>query len=127
VSPDVTWHTDDACLAAAHDLVMFSSAVQCLPDWQDILHRAGQSAREYLLLSDVATVRDVPSYVVTHRTGGHTDLLVMINRSDIIDTVERAGLRLVREFPMGPYPPVVNAPEQPTCTGWLFRRDPPPR
>ena len=122
ISPGVTWHTDDTCLAAVHDLVMFSSSIQCLPDWQDILYRAGQSARAYLLLSDVATVRDVPTYVATHRTGGQTCLQTQINRSDIIRTAERAGLRLVREFPMGPHPPIVSAPEQPTCVGWLFQR-----
>jgi putative methyltransferase (TIGR04325 family) len=127
VSPDVTWHTDDACLAAAHDLVMFSSSLQCLPDWQEILYRAGQSARAYLLVSDVPTVRNVPAYLATHRTGGHTGFQAVINRSDIITTAEQAGLRLVREFPMGAHPPIVNAPEQPTCAGWLFRRDPPPR
>ena len=44
-----------------------------------------------------------------------------INRSEIIATAERGGLQLIREFPMGPHPPIVNAPEQPTCTGWLFR------
>ena len=124
ISPDVTWHTDDACLDARHDLVMFSSSIQCLPDWQHILQRAGQSARFYLLLSDVPTVRDVPTYVATHRTGGHTALQMVVNRSDILDTAERPDLRLVREFPMGAHPPIVNAPEQPTCTGWLFRRDP---
>jgi putative methyltransferase (TIGR04325 family) len=122
ISPDVTWHTDDACLAAAHDLVMFSSSIQCLPDWQDILYRAGQSARGYLLLSDVATVRDVPAYVATHRSGGQTHLQMQMKRSEIVRTVERAGLRLVREFPMGAHPPIVNAPEQPTCLGWLFQR-----
>jgi putative methyltransferase (TIGR04325 family) len=124
VSPDVTWHTDDACLDAAYDLVMFSSSIQCLPDWPDILQRAAASARRYLLLSDVATVRDVPSYVATHRTGGHTGLLTAINRADIIRTAETAGLRLVREFPMGDHPPIVNAPEQPMCIGWLFQPNP---
>ena len=123
-TPDVTWHTDDACLARSYDLVMFSSSLQCLPEWQNILHRAGQSARGYLLLSDVATVRDVPAYVATHRSGGQTGLLIHLNRSEIIATAEQAGLRLVREFDMGAYPPVVNAPEQPTCRGWLFQRQP---
>ena len=127
ISPDVTWHTDDACLDAAHDLVMFSSSIQCLPNWQDVLHRAAPSARGYLLISDVPTVRDVPTFVATHRTGGYTGLQMSINRAEMLRTAERAGLRLIREFPMGPHPPVVNAPEQPTCMGWLFRPDSPPR
>ena len=122
ITPDVTWHTDNACLDRSHDLVMFSSSIQCLPDWQDILLRAGTSARRYLFLSDVASVRDVPAYVATHRSGGHTHLQMQMNRSELIATVERAGLRLVREFAMGPHPPIVNAPEQPTCFGWLFQR-----
>jgi len=122
LSPAVTWHTDDACLAQPHDLVMFSSSLQCLPEWQDILRRAAQSARGYLFLSDVPTVRDVPSYVVTQRSGGMTNLQYQLNRSEIVDTVERAGLRLVREFAMGAHPPVANAPEQPSCVGLLFQR-----
>ena len=127
VSPDVSWHTDDSCFDATYDLVMFSSSIQCLPNWADILTRAARSARGHVFLSDVATVREAPSFVSTHRTGGHTGLLMAINRSELINTAEKAGLRLVREFPMGDHPPIVNAPEQPTCTGWLFRRDSPPR
>lgn len=123
ITPAATWHTDNACLSGSYDLVMFSSSLQCLPDWQEVLLRAAQSARRYLFLSDVATVRDVPAYVATHRSGGRTCLLIQLNRAEIIATAERGGVRLVREFDMGPYPPVVNAPEQPTCRGWLFQRD----
>jgi putative methyltransferase (TIGR04325 family) len=124
LTPAVTWHTDDACLARPHDLVMFSSSLQYLPDWQDILHRAAHSARDYLFLSDVPSVREVPSYVVTQRSGGMTNLQYQLNRSEIVGTVERAGLRLIREFNMGPHPPVAHAPEQPACVGWLFQRLP---
>jgi putative methyltransferase (TIGR04325 family) len=125
VSPDVTWHTDDACLADEHDVVMFSSTIQYLPDWQDVLQRAARSARRYVLLSDVPTLRHAPTYVVTHRTGGHTCLHAALNRVELITTAESAGLRLIREFPMGRHPRIVNAPEQPACVGWLFRRDSP--
>jgi len=122
LTPQATWHTDDAVLTGSYDLVMFSSCIQCLPNWQDLLVRAAQSARTYLLLADVPTVRDVPAYVATHREGGRTNLQILMNRSEIIGTVERAGLRLVREFAMGPHPAVAGAPEQPSCAGWLFQR-----
>jgi len=124
LTPEVTWHTDDAVLAGSYDLVMFSSCIQCLPNWQDILVRAAQSARSYLLLADVPTVRGVPAYIVTHREHERTNLQIMMNRSEIVATVERAGLRLVREFAMGPHPPIANAPEQPMCLGWVFQRNP---
>lgn len=124
MSPAVTWHTDDACLAQPHDLVMFSSSLQYLQEWQDILRRAAQGTRGYLFLSDVPTVREVPAYVVTQRSAGATNLHFQLNRAEILDTVAGAGLRLVREFDMGAHPPVANAPEQPRCLGWLFHRDP---
>jgi len=123
LTPAIAWHTDDACLDQQYDLVMFSSSLQCLPEWQDILRRAAESARGYLFLSDVPTVRNVPAYLVTQRSGGVTNLQYQLNRSEIVATVERAGLQLVREFAMGAHPPVTNAPEQPTCVGWLFERD----
>jgi putative methyltransferase (TIGR04325 family) len=124
LTPEVTWHTDDGVFGRSYDLVMFSSWIQYLPNWQDILVRAGQSARTYLLLADVPTVRDVPAYVATQREGRRTNLQILMNRSEIVGTVEGAGLRLVREFAMGPHPPIAHAPEQPTCLGWLFQRNP---
>jgi putative methyltransferase (TIGR04325 family) len=122
LTSEITWHTDDSVLTRSYDLVMFSGCIQCLPNWQDILVRAGQAARTYLLLADVPTVRDVPAYVATHREGGTTNLQTLMNRSEIVGTVERAGLRLAREFAMGPHPPIANAPEQPMCLGFLFQR-----
>lgn len=121
INPAVTWHTDDECLDQPRDLVMFVSSLQCLPEWRDTLRRAARSTRQYLFLSDVATV-SVPSYVVTVRQGGATCLHAALDRSEIVATVAGTGLRLVREFDMGAHPPVANAPEQPTCVGWLFER-----
>ena len=121
LTPEVIWHTDDACLTASYDLVMFFSSLQYLRDWQDILHRAAQAGRHYLFLS-VPSVRAVPTYVITQRSGGVTTLQHLFNRSEIIDIVQRAGLRLVREVAMGPHPPVAKAPEQPMQVGLLFQR-----
>lgn len=122
VTPDVTWHVDDACLDRQYDLVMFSSSLQYLPEWQRQLRLAAAATRHYLFLSDVPTVRDVPTYMATERSGGVTNLHYQLNETEILQTVEAAGLRIVREFAMGAYPLVAQAPEQPTCKGWLFRR-----
>jgi len=122
LNPAVIWHTDDSCLTTTYDLIMFSSSLQYLPEWKATLQQAAGSTRDYLLLSDIPSVRQAPAFVITQRTGGVTNLQHVLNRSEIIDTVLRAGLRLVREFAMGPHPPVANAPEQPTSVGWLFQR-----
>lgn len=124
INPAVTFHTDDQCLDRPYDLIMFSSSLQCLPDWQSVLVRAARAAREYLFLSDVPVVQTAPSYVVLQDSGGVANLQNQLNQSEVVLAVERAGLRVVREFDMGPHPAVANAPEQATCRGWLFRRDP---
>jgi putative methyltransferase (TIGR04325 family) len=122
LSPDVIWHTDDACLDGSYDLVMFSASLPYLPDWKGILRQAAQGTRHYLFLADIPSVRGVPTCVVTQRSGRVTILHSLFNRSEIVDTVQGAGLRLLREFTMGPHAPVANAPEQPMYAGWLFGR-----
>lgn len=127
ITPAVIWHTDDACLAQPHDLIMFSASLQYLPDWQDILRRAARTAGSYLFLSQVPTVGQVQGYVAVQRLRGTHSLHHLLNKSEIVGTVESTGLRLVREFAMGEHPPVENAPEQPAFFGWLFQRDPEPK
>lgn len=122
LNPSVTWHTDDRCLDTAYDVVMFVSSVQYLPAWQDTLRRAASASSDGLLLLDVAAVRDVPSFVATQRSRGMTTLYNVLNRDDLVEHVEQAGLRLAREFDMGPHPPVGRAPAQPRCLGLMFRR-----
>jgi putative methyltransferase (TIGR04325 family) len=123
INPAVIWHTDDSCLRRVHDLVMFSSSLEYVNNWQHVLRDAADSARRCLFLSDVPTVRNVPAFVATERRGPVTNLHWQLNGNEVVDTVEAAGLRLLREFAMGPYPRIANAPEQPTSVGWLFRRE----
>jgi putative methyltransferase (TIGR04325 family) len=123
INPAVTWHTDDTCLLQTYDLVMFSSSLEYVKDWKHIVRGAAHAARRCLLISDVPTVRNVPAFVATERREGVTNLHWQLNAGEVVDTVAATGLRLVHEFPMGPYPAIANAPEQPTSVGWLFRRD----
>jgi putative methyltransferase (TIGR04325 family) len=122
VNPEVIWHTDDTCLLQSYDLIMFSSSLEYVRDWKQVVGSAAHVARRYLFLSDVPTVRHVPAFVGTERRGNVTNLHWQLNGRELVETVEATGLRLVREFPMGPYPRVALAPEQPTSVGWLFRR-----
>ena len=122
ISPDVVWHTDEACLDGSYDLVMFSASLPYLRDWKAVVGRAARSTRQYLFLGDIPSVRKSPTYVITQRSGGVTNLAYVFNRSEIANAVQHAGLRLIREFTMGPHVPVANAPEQPLYAGWLFAR-----
>lgn len=122
LSPDVIWHTDDECLDGPYDLVVFSGSLPYLRDWQGVLRQAVKGTRQYLYLADTPSVRGVPTYVITQRSGGVTNLGYVFNRSEIADTVQGAGLRLIREFTIGVHAPVANAPEQPNYGAWLFGR-----
>jgi putative methyltransferase (TIGR04325 family) len=122
LNPSVTWHTDDQCLSRKYDVVMFSSSLQYVSDWQDTLARAAPCARRYLLLGGLPCVRNVASFIATQRSAGMTIFHHLLNRAEIIGVAEHNGLRLIREFEMCAYPPVANAPEQPRSLSLLFQR-----
>lgn len=122
INPAVTWHSDDACLLQPYDLVMFASSLEYVKDWKQVVRAAAHAARRYLLLSDVPTVWTVPAFVATERRDAVTNLHWQLNGHEVVAAVEATGLRLLRQFPMGPYPVIADAPEQPTSVGWLFAR-----
>ena len=122
LNPEITWHADDSCLDQAYDLIVFSSSLQYLHDWQATLIRAARSTRRYLLVSDIPTVRKTATYVAMERSHGCTNRCWQLNRDQVVRAAEEAGVRLIREFDMGMHPPVANAPEQPSCLGLLFQR-----
>lgn len=122
ISPEVIWHTDDDCFAERYDVVMFTSVLQYIQNWQDLLRRAAPAVGTYLFLSHVPTVEHVPSYVAMQRAKGMTLLHQQLNRADVLAIVQSTGLRLVREFVMREHEPIENAPEQPSHRGWLFER-----
>lgn len=122
INPGVVWYADDSCLTRTYDLVMFSSSLQCLSEWRETLRRAAIASRRYLLVSDVPMVRTVATFAAIVRSGGRLHVQQQFNRAELLTIAETAGVRLVREFAMGPHPPIANAPEQPTCAGWLFER-----
>lgn len=122
LNPTVTWHTDHSCFNRTYDMVMLCSSLECLPDWRATLRDAAAAAHRYLFITAVPTVSSVPSFVGRQRTGGRTHLLNLLNRAEIIATIEAAGLHRRQEFAMGGLPTVANAPEQPARTGWLFER-----
>ena len=122
LSPDVIWHTDDRCLEGTYDLVLFSASLPYLRDWPAVLQQAERATRHHLFVADTPSVRTAPTYVITQRSGGVSTIGYVFNRSEIIDTAQRTGLRLIRDFTMGPHAPVANAPEQPLYAGLLFAR-----
>jgi putative methyltransferase (TIGR04325 family) len=122
LSPDIKWHTDDACLQQQYDLVMFSSSLQYLPDWKQMLRLAAVAARRHLFITDIPVVRAVLSGVATERSASGINVHWLLNRDEIIGAANDAGFTVIQEIAMGDYPEVAGAPEQPTCIALLFER-----
>lgn len=121
LTPQATWHTDDACLEQAYDLVLLSSSLQYIKDWRALLRRAG-AAGGRILITHTSAVEHVPSYLAIQRFQGGVMLYWQFNKNEVLEAARDAGLSLVHEFFLGEHPPVARAPEQPTYHAWLFER-----
>ena len=122
VNPRVVWHSDDACLDESYDLVILAAVLPYIADWRALLRRAARAVRGYFFLMVVPTVERAPGYVAIQRVHGAAALYGVMNRGEVLATIEGEGLTLVREFLLDEHPAIPGAPEQPQQRGWLFRR-----
>jgi putative methyltransferase (TIGR04325 family) len=125
--PGVTFlDLDDRCLDRQYDLVFASSSLWYEEKWKPLLAKLAASARDYLYVTRMLFVGDGPSFVALQRpwaAGYRTQYLCWIfNRRELIEAVETSGLRLLREFFLGPGPHIHKAPEQADFRGFLFQR-----
>jgi putative methyltransferase (TIGR04325 family) len=124
VIPNIIWHTDDSCFDEQFDLIMFSSVLQYIENWQEVLRHAAAATRRLLYISLTPAVEKVPSYVALHEGGGLTWLHNCFNRDELEGVVSATGLRMVQRFSFGTHTRIRGAPEQPSYFGWLFEKVP---
>ncbi|MEW6323946.1 MAG: hypothetical protein AB1515_01010 [Nitrospirota bacterium] len=122
LNPSVQWHTDDACLERMYDLVMINGSLQYMEHWRDALRRAARAAGRYLFLTRLPVVQSAPSFVAVQRIEGTELLHQQLNQRELLEEMEKTGLRLVREFVVGDRPYIGGAPEQCEMRGWLWTR-----
>jgi putative methyltransferase (TIGR04325 family) len=124
--PEVTFHDDDSCLDRRYDLVLVSSSLQYIEQWQNALRRLAGATETYLLLTRTPTVANNQSFVVVQRGqpyGFGTDVLEwFLNRDELLECATGADLRLVREFVMPDATPARGIPEQARYRGFLFEQ-----
>lgn len=121
-TPQATWHADDSCLDQQYDLLVFSSVLQYVKDWRQLVARAGKSADPYVFVAQTPVVERVPSFVSIQRQEGTAVLYQAINKSELKKAFSDAGLQPAREFLEGGHYPIDNAPEQPSYYACLLRR-----
>jgi putative methyltransferase (TIGR04325 family) len=125
-NPDVTFHTDDACLDATYDLVLASSSLQYAPDWASLLRRLAGATVGFLLVTRLPIAREAPSFVVLQRAdayGYDTEYCGwVLSRDELLAEASGAGLELVRELLLDAWLSAAAAPEDPIGhRGFLFR------
>ena len=121
------FHDDATELAGKQfDLVISSSALHYFEDWKTVLRQLAAATGEFLYLARLQVVIRSPSFVVEqrpYRAGYYTQCLSwFLNRQEILDCAEEAGLELVREFVYLERWAVRGAPEKQEGRGYLFRR-----
>lgn len=122
VTPGAVWHMDDACLEEEYDLVVLSSVLEYVEDWQALLERASRATQSYVYLAATPVVDRVSSYVAIQRYKGTTVRYRQFNKAELQKACSAAGLQLAREFLEGDHEPILNAPEQPYYYGCLLQR-----
>jgi putative methyltransferase (TIGR04325 family) len=124
--PDARFYDDDSCLARTYDLVFASSSLQYSERWQETLRALAGATARHLFVTRVPLARHAPSFVVLQRAQKHgygTEYLGwVLNRGELLETAQAAGLELVREFLTCGRFSAPGAPEDPVGhAGFLFR------
>lgn len=126
LQPGITFYDDDAWKTRQFDLVVSSSSLQYIQDWESMFDDLAQSTNKYLYVTRLPTVEQHPSFVILqrpYRYGYNTEYLGWcLNKNEIIRQGEMNGLTLVREFLIENAPIVAGAPEQCRYSGFLWKR-----
>jgi putative methyltransferase (TIGR04325 family) len=123
--PDVTFHSDDACLDRTYDLVLASSSLQYVEGWQETLRRLAFAAGRYLYVTRLPVARRARSFVMVERAyayGYDAEYLGwVLNRDELLACAGGSGMALVREFLISESFKIRGAPEHAQLRGFLFR------
>ena len=124
-NPEVTFHSDDACLERSYDLVLASGSLQYEEDWAALLRRLGAATNDLLLVTRLPIALASPSFVVLQRAGAYgyeTEYAGwVVSRDAFLSTASDAGLRLERELLLDAWMSPAGAPETPIGhRGFLF-------
>ena len=121
LNKDIHWYTDDDCLEEKYDLVIVSSSLQYIKNWQYVLEKLSDATKEYLLLMRLPVVNN-HSFLAIQTVNTSKILHRQLSKRDLLSIPCKQGLSLMREFIVGYKPYIRNAPEQCVINSWLFKR-----
>jgi len=123
--PHQHFYQDESCFDRVYDFVLASTSMQYTEEWKPLLKKLASATSDYLYIANLPTLQQASSFVFIQRPyqyGYNTEYLAWcLNRTEFLQTAERVGLILVREFIYGHQPFIQGAPEQNAYRGFLFR------
>jgi putative methyltransferase (TIGR04325 family) len=124
LNPEVRFvDSDDEAMDRCYDVVFVSSTLQYEKNWTDLASRLAAATAGYLFITRTPVVEAAESFVVVQRTPslGTAYQGWFINRRELLATLKKAGMALVREFLVMESFPVPGAPEAGQGYGCLMR------
>lgn len=123
--PGDAFHVENDCLDCSYDLIVASSSLQYMENWQETVAQLAAATEGYLYVTRVPIALHASSFVVLQRAqayGYETEYLGwVLNRDELVETARAAGLELVREFLLPAWLSAEGAPESPIeHRGFLF-------
>jgi putative methyltransferase (TIGR04325 family) len=123
--PEATFLSDMSTVEKTYDLVFASSSLQYAEDWRATLSLLASSTHGRTCVTRVPIALANPSFVSLQRADRHgygTEYLGwVLNRDELLDAAEAAGLQLLREFFLTGRFSAAGAPEGPIGhRGFLF-------
>ncbi|MCL5436155.1 MAG: methyltransferase, TIGR04325 family [Patescibacteria group bacterium] len=120
LTPEISFH--DHSLPDGHfDLIMLSSTLQYIQDWQALLQKLPPTDYLYLPRTPVTSGH---VFTVKDRFGGVSRPIIfeVRNRKEMEKFILNLGYQEVTEFPLPGFPKVKNAPGDIAYANWLFKK-----
>lgn len=117
---------EDACFNQKYDLVFVNSSLWYVKDWPLMMKKLVTATSSSLYVTRMLFVNQTESYVALQRPwayGYQTEYACWIfNKEEFVRCITSFGLKLEREFFLGPGPYIFRAPEQGSFRGFLLRK-----
>ncbi|MBO3464071.1 methyltransferase, TIGR04325 family [Aetokthonos hydrillicola Thurmond2011] len=123
--PEVHFYEDEEeCFKQSYDLVLASSSLQYVENWQIVAQKLAAVSRSSLYITRLPIVHQAESFVVlqrAYRYGYQTEYMGwFLNRQVFLNYLSSLQMELVREFLIEERFSVQDAPEHAECRGFLF-------
>ena len=125
--PEVSFTSDFSCLEKMYDLVVANNSLHYFEDWEGVVGKLADAAKDYLFLTMVPVILDGHSQVMSQRWlnpdgTSYSGPEWFISRDELLRQVPNERWKLQRELICGYSPKVHGSGARADYRGFLFER-----